>query len=430
MKIAFYTLGCKVNTYETESLWELFKERGYDRVDSKEYADVYVINTCTVTNNGDVKSRKAIRQLIKKNPEAIIAVMGCYSQMSPDDIIQIDGVDIVIGTKHREQLVSLVEDFKRKRETISNVTDVSRYRDFDEVNVTNFTENTRAFLKIQDGCNNFCSYCIIPFARGPVRSRPKDSVLQEALNLVSNGYHEIVLTGIHTGGYGQDLTNYSFFNLLEDLSKVEGLKRIRISSIEINELTEEIIDLISKSDVFAKHLHIPLQSGSDEILKLMRRKYNKQEFKKMIDAIKLKIPNIAITTDVIVGFPEETDEMFEEMYDFVKEIGFSELHVFPYSKRSGTKAALMKNQINGVIKSMRVNRLIELNETLALNYIKSQKENSVSVLFEKSDDKFTYGHSDSYIYIMVDKDESLHNTITDVILESIDYKHTYAKIKA
>ena len=430
MKIAFYTLGCKVNTYETESLWELFKERGYDRVDSKEYADVYVINTCTVTNNGDVKSRKAIRQLIKKNPEAIIAVMGCYSQMSPDDIIQIDGVDIVIGTKHREQLVSLVEDFKRKRETISNVTDVSRYRDFDEVNVTNFTENTRAFLKIQDGCNNFCSYCIIPFARGPVRSRPKDSVLQEALNLVSNGYHEIVLTGIHTGGYGQDLTNYSFFNLLEDLSKVEGLKRIRISSIEINELTEEIIDLISKSDVFAKHLHIPLQSGSDEILKLMRRKYNKQEFKKMIDAIKLKIPNIAITTDVIVGFPEETDEMFEEMYDFIKEIGFSELHVFPYSKRSGTKAALMKNQINGVIKSMRVNRLIELNETLALNYIKSQKENSVSVLFEKSDDKFTYGHSDSYIYIMVDKDESLHNTITDVILESIDYKHTYAKIKA
>jgi len=430
MKIAFYTLGCKVNTYETESLWELFKERGYDRVDSKEYADVYVINTCTVTNNGDVKSRKAIRQLIKKNPEAIIAVMGCYSQMSPDDIIQIDGVDIVIGTKHREQLVSLVEDFKRKRETISNVTDVSRYRDFDEVNVTNFTENTRAFLKIQDGCNNFCSYCIIPFARGPVRSRPKDSVLQEAMNLVSNGYHEIVLTGIHTGGYGQDLTNYSFFNLLDDLSKVEGLKRIRISSIEINELTEEIIDLISKSDVFAKHLHIPLQSGSDEILKLMRRKYNKQEFKKMIDAIKLKIPNIAITTDVIVGFPEETDEMFEEMYDFIKEIGFSELHVFPYSKRSGTKAALMKNQINGVIKSMRVNRLIELNETLALNYIKSQKENSVGVLFEKSDDKFTYGHSDSYIYIMVDKDESLHNTITDVILESIDYKHTYAKIKA
>ena len=226
MKVAFYTLGCKVNTYETESVWEQFKTEGYERVDYKNFADVYVINTCTVTNNGDVKSRKAIRQLIKKNPEAVIAVMGCYSQMSPDDIVKIDGVDIVIGTKYREALLGLVKNFLREREQIKKVSDVSRYRVFDEVNVTNFTENTRAFLKIQDGCNNFCSYCIIPFARGPVRSRPKRSVLDEAKHLVENGYHEIVLTGIHTGGYGQDLNGYTLYNLLYDLSKVEGLKSV------------------------------------------------------------------------------------------------------------------------------------------------------------------------------------------------------------
>jgi len=429
MKIAFYTLGCKVNTYETESVWEQFKEEGYERVDSKEFADVYVINTCTVTNNGDVKSRKAIRQLIKKNPEAVVAVMGCYAQMSPEDIVEIDGVDIVIGTKHRENLHTLVREFLRKREQIKNVTDVSRYRVFDEVNVTNFTENTRAFLKIQDGCNNFCSYCIIPFARGPVRSRSKDSILEEANHLVANGYHEIVLTGIHTGGYGQDLDHYTFYNLLVDLSHIEGLKRIRISSIEINELTEEIIQLLASHSVFAKHLHIPLQSGSDEILVNMRRKYNKKEFKEHIDWIRSLIPGIAITTDVIVGFPGETDEMFEEMREFIEDIHFSELHVFPYSKRSGTKAAEMKNQINGIVKSMRVNQLLDLNEKLATRFIENSKNAPLSVLFEKSDENYTYGHSDTYIYAKVSKDESLHNHIHDVMIETPKYKDTYCKRK-
>jgi len=429
MKIAFYTLGCKVNTYETESVWEQFKEEGYKRVDHKNFADVYVINTCTVTNNGDVKSRKAIRQLIKKNPEAVIAVMGCYSQMSPDDILKIDGVDIVIGTKHREKLPNLIKDFLRQRQQINSVTDVSRYRVFDEVNVTNFTENTRAFLKIQDGCNNFCSYCIIPFARGPVRSRPKESILEEANHLVANGYHEIVLTGIHTGGYGQDFEQYSFYNLLSDLSKVDGLKRIRISSIEINELTEDIIALLSSNSIFAKHLHIPLQSGSDDVLKRMRRKYNKAEFKKHIDWIRSLIPNIAITTDVIVGFPGETDEMFDEMKAFIEEIGFSELHVFPYSKRSGTKAAEMKDQINGVVKSMRVNTLLELNEELANSYIQENMNRPLSVLFEKSDEEYTYGHSDTYIYVRVDKNVLLHNHIYDVTIKKARYKDTYCKIK-
>ena len=430
MKIAFYTLGCKVNTYESESVWELFKEEGFERVNQKEFADVYIINTCTVTNSADSKSRKAIRKLIKINPEAVIAVMGCYSQLSTDDVFSIDGVDIVIGTKNREHLLPLVKKVLNERQRIKEVSDISRYRVFDEVKVTNFTENTRAFLKIQDGCNNFCTYCIIPYARGPVRSRPKDSVIEEATHLVNNGYHEIVLAGIHTGGYGQDLDNYSFFDLLNDLKDIKGLKRIRISSIEVNELSDEILNLLANNKIFAKHLHIPLQSGSDEVLSMMKRKYNKIQFLEHIDHIRKMMPGIAITTDVIVGFPGETDQMFEEMYDFIKEVAFSELHVFPYSRRSGTKAGKMKEQINGIVKSYRVNQLLDLNIKLATKFIEKSRTKELSVIFEKSDKQFTYGHSDTYIYIKVNKDESLHNQIIDVLIKSVKYKDTFAKIKS
>jgi len=429
MKIAFSTLGCKVNKYETESISELFLNDGFERVDFHEYSDVYIINTCTVTNSGDSKSRKTIRRAIKKNPEAVIAVMGCYSQMSPEDVSAIEGVDIVIGTKHREHLLDLVKKVLKERVKINEVTDISRYRVFDEVNVTSFAENTRAYLKIQDGCNNFCSYCIIPFARGPVRSRSKESVIEEAKKLVKNGYKEIVLTGIHTGGYGQDLDNYSLYDLLVDLIEVKGLKRLRISSIEINELIDPIIELIRDNKIFARHLHIPLQSGSDEVLKVMRRKYNKEEYYNKLESIRNTIPGIAITTDIIVGFPGETDEMFEEMYEFAKKCNFSEMHVFPYSKRSGTKAALIKEQINGIIKSMRVNRLIQLNEELATEYINSYKDKVISVLFESSDDEFTYGHSDTYIRIKVKRDKSIHNTIKNVCVESVRYKDTYGYVE-
>lgn len=425
MNIAFHTLGCKVNTYETESIWDIFKSHGYNRVKSDEYADVYIINTCTVTNSGDSKSRKAIRKLIKKNPESIIAVMGCYSQMDPETVYEIDGVDIVIGTKHREQIFDLVERVQRERTKIKNVTDVSKYRVFDETHVTNFTENTRAFLKIQDGCNNFCSYCIIPFARGPVRSRDKDSIIEEAKDLVNNNYHEIVLTGIHTGGYGSDLEDYSLYQLLLELSEIDKLDRIRISSIEINELTDDILKLIGSNDKFAKHLHIPLQSGSERILKEMRRHYNKDEFRKMILNIRNYIPNIAITTDVIVGYPSETDEEFTEMYDFIKELAFSELHVFPYSRRSGTIAAKMKDQINGVIKSYRVNQLLQLNEELADEYILKQEQ--LSVIFETSDSEFTYGHSDNYIYVRMDKDVSTHNKLTNCKIVEGSYRNLKVK---
>jgi len=426
MRVAFYTLGCKVNTYETESLAELFLNEGYKKVSHKEYADVYVINTCSVTNSGDSKSRKVIRQLIKRNPEAVIAVMGCYSQLSADEVFSIDGVDIVIGTIHREQLIGLVKGVLNDRQRINNVQDVSRYREFDEVKVTNFTESTRAFLKIQDGCNNFCSYCIIPFARGPVRSRNSKSVIDEAKELVSNGYQEIVLTGIHTGGYGSDLEDYSLFDLLSELSLITDLNRIRISSIEINELTDDILQLIASNQKFAKHLHIPLQSGSDDVLIRMRRKYNKQDFMDKIKHIRSLIPDIAITTDVIVGFPGETDEMFNEMYEFIKKIEFSEMHVFPYSMRSGTKAADMKNQINGIVKSFRVNELINLSGLLASRYI--EKFDKLSVIFETSDKDFTYGHSENYVYVKTLRDESLHNTMVDVKLKTHTYKNCLCEV--
>jgi len=426
VKIAFHTLGCKVNTYETESTWQLFSEQGFERVNATEYADVYVINTCTVTNTGDAKSRKAIRRLIRRNPEAVIAVMGCYSQVDPDAIAAIDGVDIIIGTKHREQLVQKVQQVLRDRKKILDVTDVSRYREFDETHVTNFTDNTRAFLKIQDGCNNFCSYCIIPFARGPVRSRDRDSVLAEATSLIANGYHEIVLTGIHTGGYGQDFENYSLVDLLRELAELPDLKRLRLSSIEMNEVTDELLDLIAGNSVFAQHLHIPLQSGSDDILRAMRRKYDTRMFQDRIQAIRERIPGIAITTDVIVGFPGETDEQFEEMVNFIKAMAFSELHVFPYSKRSGTKAAAMKPQINGVVKSYRVNQLLALNETLAMNFIATQQ--TLEVLFETSDDAFTYGHSSTYIYAKVPKDDTLLNRIVTCRIVGGTYQNLLCQI--
>ena len=428
MKVAFYTLGCKVNTYESEAIAELFANHGYEVVHPKDYSDVYIINTCTVTNSGDSKSRKAIRKLIKQNPEAVVAVMGCYSQMDADTVASIDGVDIVIGTSHREQLLDLVEEHIRQRRKIKEVTDMSRYRVFDEIQVTSFQENTRAFLKIEDGCNHFCTYCIIPFARGRVRSRKPESVLEEARKLIAHNYHEIVLTGIHTGGYGQDLEDYSFYDLLNDLSNLEGLKRLRISSIEMNELSEDIIKLMKENDVFAKHLHIPLQSGSDKILKKMNRHYTIKEFKEKLAYIRQEIKGIAITTDVIVGFPTETDEDFLEMKENIKDLAFSELHVFPYSRRSGTKAAQMKDQVHGTIKSIRVNELISLNEELAQDFIEQEKDHVQSVLFETTKGDYTEGHASNYIKIKVPSDPTLENQVKNVKITKASYQDTYGKV--
>lgn len=399
--IAFYTLGCKVNNYETEAISELFSNAGYKRVDFNEIADVYVINTCTVTNTGDKKSRQIIRRAIRKNPEAIICVTGCYAQTKPNEISKIEGVDIIIGTNGREKIVELVNKFKKSREPITYVKDLFRDVSFENIPVINYESRTRANLKIQEGCQNFCTYCIIPFARGKMRSKDKDSVIRETQNLVNHGHKEVILTGIHTGGYGVDFENYGLADLILDIEKeVKGIERLRISSIEISQIDKKMLDVMKNSKILANHLHVPLQSGSDTVLGRMNRKYTTSDYRDKIKEIRSIFPDIALTTDVIVGFPGETIEEFNETYNFIKEISFSELHVFPYSRRSGTKAAKMPNQINEAIKIMRVNELISLSNELAQKYVKQFDNKIVDVIFEEitSDNKLI-GHSSNYIKI-------------------------------
>ncbi|MFM1651524.1 tRNA (N(6)-L-threonylcarbamoyladenosine(37)-C(2))-methylthiotransferase MtaB [Brevibacillus sp. B_LB10_24] len=404
--VAFYTLGCKVNSYETEAIWQLFQSNGYQRADFEaDSADVYVINTCTVTNTGDKKSRQVIRRAIRHNPEAIIAVTGCYAQTSPNEIAEIPGVDIIVGTQGREKLVEYVEQIRRERQPINAVGNIMKAREFEELDVPSFTDRTRASLKIQEGCNNFCTFCIIPWARGLMRSRKPESVIEQAQKLVQAGYLEIVLTGIHTGGYGEDLDNYNLAKLLVDLHQVEGLKRIRISSIEASQITDEVIAVIDGSDKVCRHLHVPLQAGDDEVLKRMRRKYTTAEFRERMVKVREALPGVALTTDVIVGFPGETDEQFQNTYDFIKEIGFAELHVFPYSMRTGTPAARMTDQIPDEIKKERVDRLLELNTELTVQYAKQFVGDVLEVIPERPfkedpESGLLMGYSDNYLNVV------------------------------
>ena len=380
--IAFHTLGCKVNHYETEAMWQIFKEDGYERVDFDTNADVFVINTCTVTNTGDKKSRQVIRRAIRKNPEAVIAVTGCYAQTAPKEIMAIPGVDIIIGTEDRDKLLGYVEQYHREREPINGVKNIMKKRTYEEMDVPYFTDRTRATLKIQEGCNNFCTFCISPWARGLMRSRDPEKVIEQATKLVDEGYKEIVLTGIHTGGYGEDLKDYNLAQLLRDLEEVEGLNRLRISSIEASQLTDEVIDVIDKSNKIVRHLHIPIQSGSNSVLKRMRRKYTMEFFESRIEKLKSIMPGVAITSDVIVGFPGETEEEFMETYDFIEKHHFSELHVFPYSIRTGTPAARMTDQVDETIKHERVSRLIDLSDRLATSYAEGFRDDVLEIIPE------------------------------------------------
>lgn len=401
--VAFLTLGCKVNAYESEAMLKLFHEADYQEVDFKEKADVYVINTCTVTNTGDSKSRQMIRKAIRQNPHAIVCVVGCYSQIASEEVAQIEGVGVILGTQFRNRIVEFVEEYQKTRQTVIHVADVMKLSEFEDLDIQEFTKNTRAFLKIQDGCNNFCTYCIIPYARGRIRSRQKESVLKQAQNLVNHGFVEIVLTGIHTAGYGQDFDDYSFYDLLVDLTtQVKGLKRLRISSIEMSQITHEIIDLIASSPIIVDHLHIPIQSGCDKILKKMNRHYTTQEFAKKLYELKEKLPTLSVTTDVIVGFPDETDEDFAATYQWIKEMHFNQLHVFPYSPRRGTPAARMKNQVDGRIKHERVKKLMELSTQLQSEFASWQIGREMDVLIEERDHEMMVGHASNYLKVYVD----------------------------
>ncbi|OZI10203.1 tRNA (N(6)-L-threonylcarbamoyladenosine(37)-C(2))-methylthiotransferase MtaB [Bacillaceae bacterium SAS-127] len=426
--VAFQTLGCKVNHYETEAIWQLFKSQNYERVDFEATADVYVINTCTVTNTGDKKSRQVIRRAVRKNPDAVICVTGCYAQTSPAEIMAIPGVDVVVGTQDRTKMLDYIEQFKQERQPINGVGNIMKNRVYEELDVPAFTDRTRASLKIQEGCNNFCTFCIIPWARGLMRSRDPQEVLRQAQQLVDAGYKEIVLTGIHTGGYGSDMKDYNLAMLLADLEKVKGLKRIRISSIEASQLTDEVIEVIDRSNIVVRHLHIPLQSGSNTVLKRMRRKYTMEHFADRLNRLKQALPGLAVTSDVIVGFPGETEEEFMETYNFIKEHKFSELHVFPYSKRTGTPAARMDDQVDEEVKNERVHRLITLSDQLAKEYASRFEGEVLEVIpeesFKEGDKEGLYvGYTDNYLKVVFEATEEMVGQIVKVKITQAGYPY-------
>jgi threonylcarbamoyladenosine tRNA methylthiotransferase MtaB len=427
--VAFHTLGCKVNHYETEAIWQLFKQEGYERVDFESTSDVYIINTCTVTNTGDKKSRQVIRRAVRKNPDAVICVTGCYAQTSPAEIMAIPGVDIVIGTQDRIKMLEYIEQFKRERQPINGVHNIMKNRVYEELDVPSFTDRTRASLKIQEGCNNFCTFCIIPWARGLMRSRDPKEVIHQAQQLVDAGYKEIVLTGIHTGGYGEDMKDYNLAMLLRDLEKeVKGLKRLRISSIEASQITDDVIEVIKDSNIIVRHLHIPIQSGSNSVLKRMRRKYTMEFFGDRLNRLKEVLPGLAVTSDVIVGFPGETEEEFMETYNFIKHHKFSELHVFPYSKRTGTPAARMEDQVDEEVKNERVHRLITLSDQLAKEYA-SQFEGEVLEVIpethynEERESGLYEGYTDNYLRVVLPATEDMIGKIVKVKLTKAGYPY-------
>ena len=391
-----------MNSYECSALASLLKERGY--VEDNNHPDVVVINTCSVTATADQKSRQHIRKMMNLYPDAICVVMGCYSQGNKDYIINEIKPHIIVGTSRRDEIPDLIEQYLKEKKPIVLVDDEPRHFDYEEMGVTSFSENVRAYLKIQDGCDNFCTYCLIPYRRGKMRSRQKENVIKEAKYLISEGYQEIVLTGIHVGGYGMDLDNTSFSDLVKSLISLDDLASLRISSIEESEIDDDLIKMVIDSPVLAKHLHIPLQSGSDTVLKRMNRKYNKEQFISKLQKIRREVPDIALSTDVIVGFPGETDEEFNETVDTIKKCDFNMLHVFPFSAREGTGAYLMKNQVDPRIKKERVRVLLDLSKELWDKYVDKFINKEIEILIEKNDsqNKCSYGHSSNYIDVKID----------------------------
>ena len=379
-KAALYTLGCKVNQYETEALAQLFREQGYDIVDFSEKADVYVINTCTVTHLSDRKSRQMIRRAKKTNSEAKIAVMGCYAQMAPEEVKKIPGVNIVTGVKNRRGILDLLQEIGEEPQV--KVGGLGK-ADFEEIPLGE-VRRTRAFIKIEDGCEHYCSYCLVPFARGPVRSRKLINIVEEAQRLISLGTREIVLTGVNLGAYGKDIEgDLNLTKVIQELDQLPGLGRFRLSSLEPTDFTMELVEAIVESEKMCPHLHIPLQSGNDEVLRRMNRRYNTDEYRKLVKLLRYLIPDLALTTDVMVGFPGEREEYFKSTYHFVDEMSFSRLHVFKYSPRSGTAAVKFKDQSSPQEKEQRSKKLIQLGEKKAEDYAGNFVGREVKVLFEE-----------------------------------------------
>jgi len=427
-RVAVHTLGCKVNQYDSEAILAQFKAHGYEVVDfDTATADVYVINTCTVTNISDHKSRQMIRKAHRQNPEAKIVVVGCLAQTDPDQVRTIPGVNLVIGTNERNRIVALVESLS-KDEQNTLIEDIFQVREFEELNAVSFEGRTRAYLKIQDGCNQFCSYCKVPFARGPSRSRSEDSVIEQVKALISQGYREIVLTGVHLGAYGRDLVPpSSLAQIVQRITTVPGIERIRISSIDPNEIDDGLIDLVANNAHVCRHLHIPLQSGCDAVLEKMRRRYRTADFRSVVHTLRERVPQIAITTDVIVGFPGETPEMFEQTYAFLAEMGLSKIHVFKYSPRAGTAAAQFPDQVTNQEKERRSRALIQLSNQMAAAFHERFLDQVLPVLVETHLEGQLTGHTDNYIHVQassegLDVTQDLTGQIVPIRILSVNHQ--------
>ena len=420
-KVAFYTLGCKVNQYETEAMLELFEKEGYEKAETEDYADVYVINTCTVTHMSYRKSRQYIRRMKKKTPDAIIAVVGCYSQVSPEEILSIDEVNLVMGTNDRKKIVEEVKKIDASRK-VSTVDDIMKVKAFEEIEINKTNGKTRAFMKIQDGCDRYCSYCIIPYARGRVRSRDLESIVKEVENLASNGYKEVVLTGIHVASYGKDIkdSDIKLLDVIKQITDIEGIERIRLSSVEPILFTDEFVEAVSTMDKVCPHYHLSLQSGCDETLKRMKRRYTTEEYKAIVDRLRAAIPNVSITTDVIVGFPGETNEEFDKTYEFLKDIELTHMHVFKYSPRKGTPAATMENQVDPSTKHDRSEKLLQLNEENFNKFGQKMLDKEFNVLFEQKvgDNKYE-GLTENYVKVIVESDNDISEQILKVKIKDV-----------
>lgn len=451
MKVHFFTLGCKVNIYETGAMEEQFLKNGYELTEG--IADIYVINTCSVTNIAERKSRQMLRRAKELNPKAIIVACGCYAQVASGEIANIPEVDIIIGNNEKTNIVNIIEDYQKDKERESLIGDVMHQNDFVDFGITTYTELNRAVIKVQDGCDRFCSYCIIPYARGKVRSRVPENILEEIKKIAQKGIKEVVITGIHLASYGKDFKNedvkeyrkkygydeqyvefdpkddlqsggFRLIELLEQINKIDGIERIRLGSLEPKLITENFIHRLSKIEKICPHFHLSLQSGCDKTLKDMNRRYTTAEFRNSVNLLRKYYKNVSLTTDIIVGFPGETDNDFEETYKFLKEVKFYKMHIFKYSPKKGTVAAKMPNQIDGKIKEERSKKLIELSDKNEEEYNRETIGKTVKVLFEEKDGEYYKGHTTNYITVNAKSEENVIDKIKEVKIED-----TYKKIE-
>ncbi len=415
MKVAFYTLGCKVNQYETNGMIQAFMENGYEIVDFSEKADIYIINTCTVTSISDKKSRQMIRRTKQLNPDAIVVAVGCYAQVAKDKLEEIKDIDLILGISEKTEIVKYVEEEIQNRKPQEHISDVMHQKEFVDFGSVNYTDKNRVAIKVQDGCNQFCTYCIIPYARGRIRSRKIENVKKEVEDLAKKGIKEIVITGIHVASYGKDLKeDVGLIDLLEEINKVDGIERIRLSSLEPTLITEEFVKRLSKLNKICDHFHLSLQSGCDETLKRMNRHYTTADFKKATELLRKTYPNVALTTDVIVGFPGETDKEFNTTYEFLKDINFYKMHIFKYSQRRGTKAEKMSNQVDGKVKEERSKKLIELSDKNEIEQNKKYLNKTLKVLIEELEKGYYKGHTTNYIMVKIKENkENLQNKIVN-----------------